>query len=96
MSDEMNARSHQRMATMTGQLVTIGAFATPLEARLAQNYLEAAGIQSFLADEFTIGTASYLSNAIGGVKLRVEQARSREALEILAKNPRSADQRTRE
>jgi hypothetical protein len=68
---------------MHDRLITIASFATPLEARLAMNRLEAAGIRAALEGEATTGMAWHLTNAIGGVKLLVLERDGERAMEIL-------------
>jgi hypothetical protein len=43
------------------------------EALLAKSILESAGIESFLGDQNIIRMDWFLSNALGGVKLRVRE-----------------------
>ena len=69
---------------MSERLRTLATFGSPVEANLARNRLEAAGIQAFLADEETVGMAWHLTNAIGGVRLQVANRDAEEALAILA------------
>jgi hypothetical protein len=65
-------------------MTTIATFGDALEANLARNYLESAGIPSFLADEMTMGVAWHLGVAIGGVKLQVADEIEYEARQALA------------
>lgn len=58
---------------MSDSLVTIATFATPVEAQLARNVLEAEGIAAVVADEETIGMFGYLGNAMGGIKVQVRE-----------------------
>jgi hypothetical protein len=69
---------------MSPNLVTIAAFASPLEAHLARNCLAEAGIESFLMGEEAVAMAWMFSNAVGGVKLQVEAADEVKALAVLA------------
>lgn len=52
-------------------LAVAATFSTSQEALLARGYLEAHGIEVFLADEHTVRMDWLYSNAIGGVKLKV-------------------------
>jgi hypothetical protein len=54
-------------------LVTLQHFRDIPEALLAQGKLESAGIQSMLADGNLVRMDWLLSNAIGGIRLQVEQ-----------------------
>jgi hypothetical protein len=64
-------------------LVTVQIFTFPTEAHLAQLRLESNGIACFLKDETTIGVINLYSNALGGVKLQVEEKEAEKAREIL-------------
>ncbi len=52
-------------------LETVARFADPVEASMAKNCLEVAGIETSLADAETVSVAWQLSNALGGIKLQV-------------------------
>ena len=69
---------------MIDRLVTVATFDNLVEAHMARNCLEAAGLKSFLMDEETVGMAWHLSNALGGVKLQVGEEDADEALAVLA------------
>jgi hypothetical protein len=69
---------------MSGKLITVATYWDPIEAGLARGRLEAAGIRSFVADEQMVGTAWYLGNAIGGVKLQVGDSDAEAALDVLS------------
>jgi len=58
---------------MLGRLVTLETYMNAMQAHLAKNQLEAAGIRGVLADEFAATTYWHLSNAIGGIKLQVAE-----------------------
>lgn len=64
---------------MPEDFVPVAAYATPLEADLAMNYLEAEGIPVLLSDDATVGWFWHLGNAVGGVKLLVPRARRERA-----------------
>jgi Putative prokaryotic signal transducing protein len=63
--------------------VTVGRFVDPIQASFARNYLEAAGIEAFLADAATVTVAWQLSNALGGVKLQVAEPDAPKARSVL-------------
>ena len=65
------------------RLVTIATFWSPVEANLARNNLDAAGIRAILVGEETVGMAWHLTNAIGGVKVQVREADADRALVVL-------------
>lgn len=66
-----------------GKLVQIAAYVYPWEAHLAQGRLEANGIKAFVFDEGIVTAHPFISNAVGGVKLMVEQSDAERALAIL-------------
>ncbi|WP_155877327.1 DUF2007 domain-containing protein [Desulfuromonas sp. AOP6] len=68
---------------MAQHFVTIAQFRDLPSAGLAQSTLEAAGIQCFLDNQYTIGVNWLYSNALGGVKLRVAAADAKRAKELL-------------
>lgn len=61
----------------------VARFSFPHEAHLAKTNLEAAGIESTLADEHTVNMQWLYSDAIGGVRLLVEDSDAEAALTIL-------------
>ena len=65
------------------ELVTIRRFTGLPEALLAKGSLESAGIECFLADDNYVRMDWFISNAIGGVKLRVKPEDADGANEIL-------------
>jgi len=58
---------------MNDELVTVTSFGTAHEAELARGFLEANGIDAFLADEAMARIANHLTPIIGGYKLQVRQ-----------------------
>ncbi len=68
---------------MTDTFVTIARFQYSSEAEIVKGRLEADGIQVFLKDNITIDTDPLVSNAIGGIKLKVLSKDEKEAKEIL-------------
>ena len=65
------------------KLVTVETFSTPWEAQLARARLETEGIHSVIADENFIRLYWALSNAVGGVKLKVREEDAPRAAELL-------------
>ena len=65
--------------------VTIQSYLYPQEASIAQAKLESMGVETFLQDELTTQIISGYSNAIGGVRLQVQQNKYEEARNILIK-----------
>ena len=65
------------------RLVTIATYWSPVEANLARNALDAAGVRAILVGEETVGMAWHLTNAIGGVKVQVRSADADRATELL-------------
>lgn len=68
---------------MSNTFITIATFQYSSEAQIIKGRLEADGIEVFLADNYTIDTDPLVSNAIGGVKLRVHAEDEAKAKEIL-------------
>lgn len=56
---------------MANTFITIATFQYSTEAQIIKGRLEADGIKVFLSDHLTIDTDPLVSNAIGGVKLKV-------------------------
>lgn len=65
------------------KLVTLGTFAAPWEARLAQARLAAEGVDAVVTDE-NVGSL-YGGGLIGGIKLRVREKDAAHAAELLAR-----------
>ena len=68
---------------MSDTFKTIARFQYSTEAQIIKGRLEAEGIQVFLTDNLTIDTDPLVSNAIGGVKLKVLSTDALEAQHIL-------------
>lgn len=68
---------------MSDAFKTIATFQYSSEAQIIKGRLEADGIEVFLKDRFTIDTDPLVSNAIGGVKLRVKSQDAMKAQHIL-------------
>ena len=64
-------------------MITVARFSFPHEAYIAKASLEAAGIDSFIADEHTINMQWLYSNAMGGVRLLVQEVDLDNALSLL-------------
>jgi len=62
---------------------TVARFQYSSEAQIVKGRLEADGISVFLSDNITIDTDPLVSNAIGGVKLRVHSEDALKAIRIL-------------
>ncbi|TGV00707.1 putative signal transducing protein [Flavivirga rizhaonensis] len=68
---------------MSDTFKTIARFQYSSEAQIIKGRLEAEGIQVFLSDHLTIDTDPLVSNAIGGVKLKVLSRQALKAQHIL-------------
>lgn len=68
---------------MSDTFKTVARFQYSTEAQIIKGRLEADGIQVFLTDNLTIDTDPLVSNAIGGVKLKVLSHQALEAQQIL-------------
>jgi hypothetical protein len=60
-------------AVKLSKVVNLRQYMTLPEALLAKSILDSAGIESFLGDQNIIRMDWFLSNALGGVKLRVRE-----------------------
>lgn len=65
------------------RLVVVAAFTSVHEAHLARSVLEAAGIETTIADEHLVSMTWTYSNAVGGVKVLVQADRLEEAKSLL-------------
>ncbi|GER60312.1 hypothetical protein ULMA_24200 [Patiriisocius marinus] len=68
---------------MNQKFTTVAVFSYSSEAKIIRGRLEADGIQTFLSDELTIDTDPLVSNAIGGIKLKVLTEDVEKAREVL-------------
>ena len=62
---------------------TVARFQYSSEAQIIKGRLEAEDIKVFLADQWTIDTDPLVSNAIGGIKLKVHSRDEANALQVL-------------
>ena len=76
---------------MNDEWVTIAQLSTPVEAHVAAGAVTAAGIQSRILDEHTIGMNPFYSLALGGVRLQVPRSRAAEAIRLLRPRPFPVD-----
>lgn len=70
---------------MSSTFKTIARYQYTTEAQIIKGRLEAEGIKVFLQDHLTIDTDPLVSNAIGGVKLKVRAEDAMKAQHILSK-----------
>jgi hypothetical protein len=68
---------------MAEKIVVLTQFSSPIEAQLAKNQLEAAGIKAFLSGQEATGLFGGLGGALGGVQLHVAEADLEKACEVL-------------
>lgn len=66
-----------------GELVTVASYTDAIQAHLARGRLEAEGIEAEVADEHYVSANWMMSNALGGVKLRVPERMAERAAQIL-------------
>ena len=78
---------NHRKETNNGEWVTVASFSQPIEAHLARTKLESEGIPCVVGDENLVGVYAFLSNAVGGVKLKVPGYAARQAREALRPRP---------
>ena len=67
--------------------VTIATYTFPHEVFIDRSKLEAFGIECFVKDELTIQVHNFYSNALGGIKLQVQQKDLERAKTILSDHP---------
>jgi hypothetical protein len=75
---------------MSNDLVTVASFADPIEANLAKNNLEAAGVRTFLANEESVDMLWHLGNAMGWIKVQVAHDNLGVARALLNKHKKPA------
>ncbi len=80
-SDDLVAEPRQELQVR--ELVTIRQFRDLPEALLAKGSLESAGIECFLADENLVRLDWFISNFIGGIKLKVRAPDAANAQKLL-------------
>ncbi len=68
---------------MENTFITIATFNYSSEAHIIKGKLESEGVKVFLADDFTIDVDPMLSNAAGGVKIKVHNSDKEKALDVL-------------
>ena len=68
---------------MKDTFTTIATFPYSSEAQIIKGKLQSEGIQVYLADEYTIDSDPLISQAIGGVKIKVLTTQKEEAIAIL-------------
>jgi hypothetical protein len=68
--------------------VTVATFSQPVEAHLARTKLESEGVECVVSDEYLVRVNWLLSNAVGGVKLRVPEWEEHRARDVLRPRPR--------
>jgi hypothetical protein len=76
---------------MSDTLVTVASFDEPYKANIAKAKLESAGIKCFLSGENFVATYWLYSLADGGIKLKVKEADSITASEVLARKETLSD-----
>ena len=76
---------------MFDDLRTVATFATPSDAAIARNALEAAGIRAAIADELTLTADPLFSGAVGYIKVQVREADLERAAQVLA-DPAAPDE----
>lgn len=81
--DEVEEREAPSSQLHFQKLMTVREFRDLPEALLAQGSLQSAGIECFLGDANIVRLDWFISNLIGGVKLKVKPEDARTAMEIL-------------
>jgi hypothetical protein len=69
---------------MKEEFSNVAVFQYSAEAQILKGRLEAEGVRTFMIENHTIDTDPLVSNAIGGVKLKVRKEDEEKALQVLA------------
>lgn len=77
-------------------LKTIITFTLPQDAYMAKGFLESEGIETLMKDELTAQVHNFYSNAIGGVKIQVNESDYEKGLLILKKGGYITEENTDE
>jgi hypothetical protein len=64
-------------------LITVATFTLPSDLAIVKGRLESEGIECFVSDEMTVQVYNFVSNAVGGIKLKVRAEDVDRAREIL-------------
>ncbi len=72
--------------------ITVARYTYPYEAHIARGKLDNAGIDAFIADEHTISTHWIYSQALGGVRVQVQEESKDLALRVLAEETNVQDE----
>ena len=75
---------------------TLMTFTFPTEAHIVKGFLESNGIEVYLKDEMTVQVNNFYSNAIGGVKLQVNEPDYEQGIQLLREGGYLNDQTTQE
>ena len=87
----LNKVRFKEVKEMSSTLVTVASFDEPCKANIAKIKLESEDIECFLSGENFVATYWLLSRAEGGIKLKVKEADSKAAMEILARKEKPLD-----
>lgn len=68
---------------MQEKIIVLTTFTYPTEAYALMARLEEEGVECFLGDENIVTVNPFLSNAVGGVKLKIKESDAEKALLIL-------------
>jgi hypothetical protein len=82
-ASEDAAGSEDEAPSGGGDLVLIARLFTPIEAHMLQSRLEAEGVAVVVADDHIVGTNSFLTMAVGGVRILVPESDVERAREIV-------------
>ncbi|MBI4568623.1 MAG: hypothetical protein HY719_09520 [Planctomycetes bacterium] len=80
---------------MPNALATIASYSNPIEAGIACSRLNAMGHLAFLENEYIVGVAPFLEQAVGGVLIRVRPEDADACREVLLQFKPCADQEGR-
>lgn len=63
------------------KLITVQTFDNPIDLALLKSKLESEGIKCFVFDEHTVTLQPLLSNGVGGIKLKINEADTDQAID---------------
>jgi hypothetical protein len=78
-----NGGFNSSVMSQTGNLITLKAFMFTADAYPLMSKLESEGIECYLEGENTVAVDPFLSNAIGGVRVKIMDRDSKRAFEIM-------------
>jgi hypothetical protein len=79
-----HTKEERKMTEASGDFVRVATCATPTEAHVLRGVLESNGLNPFIADENLVQMNSWLTQAVGGVRVLVPTSQASEAARAIA------------